>query len=183
MARRHLWQDFFIIAASIVLAWAIVHYQLVQALLGSVSGGMVTASLLAGMFFTSITTTAPAIAVLGELALEGNLLWVAVLGGMGAVVGDYIIFAFVRDRVSDDVAYLLKSTGRPRFFKIFRRKTFRRILPFIGGLIIASPFPDELGLALLGLSKLSTGKFILLSFSFNAVGIYLIGLAARALAA
>jgi hypothetical protein len=182
MARRHLWQDFFIIAASLVLAWAIVHYQLVQALLASLDGGVALASFIAGIFFTSVTTTAPAIAVLGELSLEGNLFVVSLMGGAGAVVGDYIIFAFVRDRVSDDISYLLKRTGTPRFFKVFRRKTFRRILPFIGGLIIASPFPDELGLALLGLAHLSTGRFILISFSFNAIGIFLIGIAARALA-
>jgi len=33
-ARKRLRQDFFIVALSIAAAWAIVHYQLVQALLG-----------------------------------------------------------------------------------------------------------------------------------------------------
>jgi hypothetical protein len=182
MARRHLWQDVLIIAASIALAWAIIHYEWVQALLAVVGGGTLVASFVAGMFFTSVTTTAPAIAVLGELALQEHPLFVALVGGAGAVVGDYIIFAFVRDRVSDDIAYLLKRTGTPRVFKIFRRRTFRRLLPFLGGLIIASPLPDELGLTLLGLAHMRTSRFILLSYAFNTVGIFLIGLAAHALA-
>lgn len=182
MANRHLLQDFLIIVASVVLAWAIVHYELVHRLLAYAGDGLVLSSFFAGMFFTSITTTAPAIAVLSGLALEGNLALVALVGGAGAVIGDYLIFAFVRDRVSDDIAYLLKRTGTPRLFKIFRRKTFRRLLPFIGGFIIASPLPDELGLTLLGLSHLRTSRFILISFTFNATGIFLIGLAARALA-
>jgi hypothetical protein len=97
------------------------------------------------------------------------------------VVGDYILFSFVRDRVSDDVAYLLARTGTPRFVNLFRRHTFRWVLPFIGGLIIASPLPDELGLALLGMAKMRTNRFLLLSFAFNATGIFLIGLAARSL--
>lgn len=179
MAQRHLLQDFLIIAASLFLAWAIVHYEVVQGVVALLGGNFVLASFVAGMFFTSITTTAPAIVALAELALLGNVGVVAVVGGMGAVVGDYLIFAFVRDRVSEDIAYLLKSTGTPRIFKIFRRKTFRRLLPFIGGLIIASPLPDELGLTLLGLAHMRTKSFVLLSFAFNTTGILLIALAAR----
>ena len=186
MAKRHLWQDFFILSASILLAWAIVHYELVQLLLRQTGDGILLSSFIAGMFFTSITTTAPAIAVLGELSLQappgGGLLLIAVVGGAGAVIGDYLIFMFVRDRVSDDIAYLLKRTGTPRFFKIFHRKTFRRLLPFIGGLIIASPLPDELGLTLLGIVRMHTSRFLFLSFVFNSAGILLIGLAARSLA-
>lgn len=181
MARRHFLVDLLILAASVLLAWGIVHYQWVHALLSVLGGGVPLASFIAGIFFTSVTTTAPAIAVLSELGQEGSLFTVALLGGAGAVVGDYLIFAFVRDRISDDIAYLLKRTGTPRFFKIFRRKNFRRLLPFIGGLIIASPFPDEIGLTLLGLSRMSTARFALLSFAFNATGIFLIGLAARAI--
>ncbi len=182
MAKRHLLQDFLIIAASILLAWAIVHFALVEALVQMLGGSVLAAIVLGGIFFTSITTTAPAIAILGELSLGNNLALVALLGGAGAVVGDYIIFAFVRDRVSEDIAYLLKRTGTPRIFKIFHRKTFRRLLPFLGGLIIASPLPDELGLTLLGLAHMRTSRFILLSYAFNVAGIFLIGLAARSLA-
>ena len=169
------------VGASLAAAYAIVHFQLVQQALEATGDGILFASFIAGMFFTSVVTTAPAIAVLGELALEGNLLLVALAGGAGAVIGDYIIFAFVRDRVGDDIAYLLARTGTPRFFKLFHRRTFRWMLPFIGGLIIASPLPDELGLALLGIAKMRTSRFVLLSFTFNATGILLIGLAARSL--
>ncbi len=179
--KRHFLEDLVLVGASVALAWAIVHFEAVQQLLAATGDGVLATSFVAGMFFTSIITTAPAIAVLGELALEGNLLLVALLGGLGAVIGDYIIFAFVRDRVGDDIAYLLASTGTPRFFKLFHRHTFRWVLPLIGGLIIASPLPDELGLTLLGIAKMRTSRFVLLSFTFNATGIFLIGLAARAL--
>lgn len=180
--RRHFLQDLMILALSVGVAVAIVYFHLVPQLLAYLGDGVALASFVAGIFFTSVATTAPAIAVLGELSLQGNPLVVALFGGLGAVVGDYIIFVFVRDRVSDDVAYLLARTGTPRFFKIFHRRTFRWVLPLIGGLIIASPFPDELGLALLGVAKLPTSRFLMISFAFNTVGIVLIGLAARSLA-
>ncbi len=169
-------------AASVLLAWGIVHYDLVQLLLGLFGGSDILASFVAGIFFTSITTTAPAMAFLAELSLRGNPVVVALVGGMGAVVGDYIIFAFVRDRIGDDISYLLKQTGTPRFFKLFHRKSFKRLLPFIGGLIIASPLPDELGLTFMGIAKMPTSRFLAISFAFNTVGILLIGLAAHALA-
>ena len=51
-----------------------------------------------------------------------------------------------------------------------------------GGLILASPLPDELGVAVLGFSKMRLKYFALLSFVFNFLGIAVIGLVARALA-
>lgn len=182
MARRHLRQDFYILLASIAVAWAIVHFHAVDVLLAYTGDGVLLASFLAGIFFTSVMTTAPAIAIFGELSLHSNPLLLAVVGGAGAVCGDYLIFMFVRDRLGDDFAYLIKRTGTPRFFKMFHRKTFRWMLPFIGGLIVASPLPDELGLALLGIARMRTSRFLLLSFTFNSFGILLIALAARSLA-
>lgn len=183
MGKRRLYQDLCIILASVALAWAIVRFDAVPLLLAQLGDAALLATLVAGAFFTSIVTTAPAMAILGELALQGHHPFLtALVGAVGAVCGDYLIFAFVRDRVSDDIAYLIQRTGTPRVFKVFRRKTFRRLLPFIGALIIASPLPDELGLALLGLSHTKTGRFILISFVFNALGILLICLAAQSLA-
>jgi hypothetical protein len=181
--RKHILQDLLIVGASIMLAVGIVRYELVQQLLAQTGDSVIAAAFIAGIFFTSIATTAPAIAVLGELSLQSNLWLTAIVGGLGAIIGDSLLFLFVRDRVSDDIGYLLSHTGTPRFFKLFKRHTFRWVLPFVGGLIIASPLPDELGLTLLGMSKMSTARFMLFSFTFNATGILLIGLAARSLAA
>lgn len=180
--RRHLLQDLVVLVASVALAVAVVRYDFVAQALGYLGDGLPFVSFFAGIFFTSVATTAPAIAVLAELSLHGSPLIVALMGGLGAVVGDYLIFVFVRDRVSDDVAYLLERTRTPRIFKVFHRRTFRWLLPLLGGLIIASPLPDELGLALLGVAKLPTSRFLVISFAFNTVGILLIGLAAHAMA-
>src|SRR3989344_3421969 len=145
VAKRHLRQDFYILLASIAVAWAIVHFGIVETLLSYTGDGVLLTGFIAGMFFTSVMTTAPAMAVLGVLSFHVNPLVLAVAGGAGAVCGDYLIFAFVRDRLGDDFAYLIKRTGTPRFFKIFHRKTFRSVLPFIGGGLIHSPRPHEPG--------------------------------------
>ena len=64
---------------------------------------------------------------------------------------------------------------------LFKFKFFRWLTWLIGGLIIASPLPDELGISLLGFSKAKTSLFIVLSFVFNFLGILFIGWVARAL--
>src|SRR3989344_5750951 len=44
----------------------------------------------------------------------------------------------------------------------------------VGAILIASPLPDEIGVSLMGLSKISTIRFVILSFVLNATGIFLI---------
>lgn len=170
-----------IVALSIVAAWAIVHYNLVHIAIAYTGDGVLWASLVAGMFFTSVATTAPALAVLGELTLEGNIVVVSLVGAVGAVLGDYVLFSFVRDRVSQDASYLLRGPKIKRALHIFKRPYFRRVLPVVGALIIASPLPDELGLTLLGLSGLRSKYFFVISYVMNAFGIFLVGLTARGL--
>lgn len=195
----HIIQDFFIIAVSLVVALYLAKTDLVSELMGvfktsfaSGSSTYLVSDLLpylgffvAGMFFTSVFTTAPAIVVLGEFALHNNLAAVALLGGMGAVIGDFILFTFVKDRVAIDFKYIFQLSRNKiplvkRLSAVFHARLFRFMAPFIGGLIIASPLPDELGVTILGLSKMNNRMFILLSFVFNTIGILVIGLVARA---
>ncbi|MEK7178156.1 MAG: hypothetical protein AAB721_00655 [Patescibacteria group bacterium] len=139
-------------------------------------------SFIAGMFFTSVFTTAPAIATLGEIARTNSAVLVAIFGAMGAVIGDLIIFRFIRDKLSEHLLELAKHQGAGKKFKVLLKLKYFRWLTFLmGGLIIASPFPDELGIGLLGFSKMRTQWFILLSFAFNFIGILLIGLVAKTL--
>lgn len=174
-------QDAIVIALSMAAAWCIVHYGAVGWVLPLFGDSIAAASFVTGIFFTSIATTAPAIAVLGELSLHGNPVVVALVGALGAVVGDYGLFSFVRDRISKDAAFLLRGPRATRVLHIFRHRRFRRLLPFVGAVIIASPLPDELGLALLGLSGVRNRYFFAISYGMNAVGILFVELAARGL--
>jgi len=172
--------DAVLLAASVVLAVAIVQTDAVGELLLWVGEGFVLASFIAGLFFTSVFTAAPAIVVLGELSVEGNILIVALIGALGSVIGDLLLFTFVRRRVSADATFLLNGPRLHRVARVFRRRHFRRVLPILGALIIASPLPDELGLTLLGISSIKMRSFLLLSYVMNAAGILIIGLIARA---
>ncbi|MFA7310094.1 MAG: hypothetical protein WC050_04275, partial [Candidatus Paceibacterota bacterium] len=92
-----------------------------------------------------------------------------------AVLGDLTIFALVRFAFRRDVEHIMSVPKYKRFVAIFHRRMFRWVLPFLGALIIASPFPDELGMGLMGLSRMNTKSLIAISFVMNALGIALIG--------
>ena len=173
-------KDIAIIALSILVALMLVRSDaLVQLLTATVELEFV-GSFIAGLFFTSVFTTAPAIVTLGEIAQESSIFLTAVAGSIGAVLGDLIIFRVVKDRFADHVMELIRTQGgKKRIKTLFRRGSFRWLTFLLGGMIIASPLPDELGVSLLGLSKMRVGGFVALSFIFNFIGIVMIGLAAR----
>lgn len=181
-ANNFLLQDIAIIVTSVVLALLLAQTDALIKILTSTQELEFLGSFIAGMFFTSIFTTAPAIVTLGEIAQVNTLVGTALFGAVGAVIGDLVIFRFIRDRFSGHLIALLKhSGGRHRFRALFKLKFFRWFTFLLGGLIIASPLPDELGISLLGFSKMKLRLFIPVSFIFNFLGIILIGLVARAL--
>lgn len=180
----HIFYDVGVIVLSILIAVLLIQTGVLKGLLVSAEGMGIWGAFIAGMFFTSIFTTAPAIAALGEVSLLQGIFITALFGAAGSVLGDLLIFKFVRDRFSDHIAEMLahESVWR-RYHLLFKRRFFRWGTFFIGGFILASPLPDELGIALLGFSKLRSRYFALLSFLFNFLGILAIGLVARSLAA
>jgi hypothetical protein len=134
---------------------------------------------LVGIFFVSIFTVAPASLVLFHLAKELDPLSIAIFAGIGAMIGDYVIFRFLRDHVFEELSPLFSRIGGSSLSKIFRTPYFTWLLPLAGAIIIASPFPDEVGLGLMGLSKIKTWQFVLVTFLLNSVGIFILVSLAR----
>jgi len=175
-------RDVLIIFLSIFVAAMFVKTGVLTRVLVSAEELRLGGSFVAGLFFTSVFTTAPAIVTLGEIARTNSLFHMALLGAAGAMLGDLILFRFVRDKFSEHLLELLKHQGvGKRFRALLKLKYFKWLTFLVGSLIIASPLPDELGISLLGFSKVRFGVFALFSFVSNFAGILIIGLAARAL--
>jgi hypothetical protein len=129
---------------------------------------------LTGIFFVSTFTVAPSAVVLFHLASQMNIWYIAVVAGLGAVCGDFLIFRFLKDGVFEEVKPVFRRLTGERLQKLFETPHFGRLSMVLGAIIIASPLPDETGLALLGLSKITRLQFFLLSFVLNTVGIFII---------
>ena len=179
--QNNLIRDLALVVFSVLIAIILAKTGVLQDLITSTKEMRFIGSFIAGIFFVSVFTAAPATVVLGEIAQSNSVITVAILGGLGALIGDLIIFRFVKDRVSEHFNYLIKISRSERFFSIFKLKLFRWVIPFVGALIIASPLPDEIGVTMLGLSKMKNSYFILLSFVLNSAGVLIIGLIAKAL--
>ncbi|TSC86111.1 MAG: Uncharacterized protein G01um10148_617 [Parcubacteria group bacterium Gr01-1014_8] len=169
--------------ASVLFAALIIRSGIVHVLISTTDGFAQVGSFVAGFFCTSMLTIAPSIVVLGQLSVDTSIWSVALIGAVGAVCGDYVLFWIVRDKFSEDVKYLISHATMPMRFKaMWHTRLIHRLLPFIGALIIASPLPDELGLALLGFSNIRKERFFLVMFCMNFIGIYVTGLVARSIA-
>ena len=172
-------RDIGAVVTSVVVAVFLVQTGAIQALLNLSESMNIFGSFLAGMFFTSVFTTALATVTLGSIAIANNLLLTALFGGLGAALGDFLIFRFIREGVAEDTNALIAHSKKWR--AIFHLRLFRFLLPFLGALIIASPLPDEPGLAMMGIVKFKARLLIPISFLANAIGILIIGLVARGL--
>lgn len=132
-----------------------------------------------GIFFVSTFTVAPSVLVVYYLAQTLNPWEVAVFAGLGAAVGDILIFSFIRNGFFDEIKPIFNFFKKPFFLRIFNTPYFAWLLPIVGAIIIASPFPDEIGISLMGLSKIKKWQFIVVSFVLNSAGLLVIATLAK----
>lgn len=131
-------------------------------------------ALFAGIFFVLTFTVAPASVVLFKLAQVYNPFLIALVAGLGAVIGDYLIFRFLKDSVFEEIKPIFMKLGGSHISRIMSTPYFAWLAPVLGALIIASPFPDEIGVGLMGISNMKNWQFLVISFLLNSLGILLI---------
>lgn len=129
----------------------------------------------AGVLFVSTITVATGTLILLVLAGQLHPLEIGLIAGLGAVVGDLVIFRFVKNGLLEEIEDVYNQLDRKQHIKkLFHSKYFSWMLPILGAIIIASPLPDELGVSLIGISKMGTARFVVISFLLNSLGIFLI---------
>lgn len=127
----------------------------------------------AGLMYASFVTTPLSIASFYLLALHTNPLLLALIGGVGAAVGDVLLIHLLRLLKKDLPRFSTKGLVHD-IKKLLHSVNLHFVALTLGILIIASPLPDEIGLILLGATKLPDYKIFLISAVLNAIGIYLI---------
>ena len=128
----------------------------------------------AGVLFVSTFTVATGAVILLVLAEQLSAIEIGLVAGLGAVVGDMLIFRFVKDTILEEITPIYHTLGGKHVTAILHSRYFSWSLPVIGAIIIATPLPDEIGVSLMGIAKMNTYTFFLLAFVLNAVGIFLV---------
>ncbi len=168
-------QDLGLVGLSIGLALVLASSGALHHMFAVASDMWIIGAFVAGIFFTSVFTAAPAVAVVILVAEHHSPGVVAVVAAVGSLLGDYVMFVFARDRFSRYIRELLTlQLSRERLRAVMHLRLFRWTTFLVGALIIASPLPDELGVALLGFSRVDTAMFAPLSFIANLIGLYVI---------
>jgi len=169
----------FLLAAGLVIFLLLAGTPQVDSFIKSIGALGIIGAFIVGFFFVLTYTAVPAAFVLFELARYNNPLAIALIAGMGSMIGDYLIFHFLRDKVIDELKPYLARVGTAKMRHLFKTPYFAWFLPVSGALIIASPLPDEVGIGLMGASKISNTHFLLFAYLLNAVGILVVVLIAR----
>lgn len=171
--KKSTFRDIVLITLSFFVAYALIKTDFVANFLAVTQEMKLVGIFVAGFFFTSIFTIAPATVVIAELALYNSLWKLAIVGAIGAVIGDYVIFLLIRDQIT---ARIIKYFGKTKLKKLvvkdlLKLKPIRWLTFLIGVVIIASPLPDEFGLALIGISRIKLRYLFVTSFIANVAGI------------
>lgn len=160
---------------SLIVAFFVLRDESIHRSLLQLGGLGYIGAFFAGILFVSTFTVATGAIILLILAESLSPIEIGLIAGFGAVVGDYLIFRFIKDDLSKEIKLLYGLVDKDHHFsKVLNSKYFSWTFPVIGAVVIMSPLPDEIGISLMGISKLKTYQFLLISFFLNAVGIFLV---------
>ena len=163
-----------LLTLSIVVLFFIADSPIVHTLIAQIGAYSYFGALITGIFFVSSFTVVPATIVLFHLAQSFTPLFVAMAAGVGSVMGDFLIFRFLKDGVFEELQPLAHALRLTRIIKKLQRPRYRWIALALGSAIIASPLPDEIGIGLLGLSHLKTWQFVCLTYILNTLGLLIL---------
>ncbi|HLC85905.1 MAG TPA: hypothetical protein VJG30_01305 [Candidatus Nanoarchaeia archaeon] len=162
-----------ILLVSILLAYFLFSNESVTTKLNSLGSFGYLSVLIAGFLF-SFGFSAPFAVGFFLTFSTDNIVFTAILGGFGAFLADLSIFKFIKMSFMDEFSNLKKNLKLRRHFHYkFLNSKLRLYITFVlAGIIIASPLPDELGVALLsGFARINIYIFSLISLFMNTFGI------------
>lgn len=179
--RMKLERDLALLALSVAFAAVLVVSGAAEGISDILGAQGFFGAFVAGIGFSFAFFAAPATVIIYELAQDHLSIWsVAILGALGAMTGDWILFRFLRNGLAEDFRYLLEQgSGHQRLRVLFRSRLFFWLGSFVAALVIASPLPDEIGLAMFGFLRYNTARFLPISFALNFLGVLIVVLAAQ----
>lgn len=172
--RDYKYKNLTLIVLSILIAILLSKYNFLDQFFFKIKYVPFAGSFIAGILYVSATTTALGILMLSDLSTTLHPIEIALLAGLGGAVADFGLFRFFKNNLLSEITPIYNKLGGQRLTKLMYHKLLRWSLPIIGAVIIASPFPDEIGISLLGISKIKNYQFIVLSFILDTVGVFLL---------
>lgn len=126
-----------------------------------VSGAMYSFSFTAGL----------SVLLFSEMSITKEMLFpLSLIAAAGGLLADLLIFKFIKDVILDE----LGDHAKKLIARATRKTAPKVALGALGAAIIASPFPDEIGLTFMGVSKIKFWELVVLTYALDTLGSYLI---------
>lgn len=172
--KNYRYKGLTLILISILLTFFLSKYNLLSQIILNTSGMPILGSFIAGILYVSASTAAFGVFILLGLSKDLSAIEIAIIAGLGGAVADFVMFRFFKGDLIGEITPIYNRLGGKHLTRLMYHKSLRWSLPIIGAIIIASPFPDELGISLMGLTKIKNYQFIALSFILDAAGVFLL---------
>lgn len=176
LKQKIVYPKLFLLCVSIALAYVFFQTHLFEVISYKLNHHGYVSIFLAGCLFSYGFTTAFAIGMFLAVGDQVDILYAAPLAALGALLSDLLIFRFIRSEFQDEFDRL-KMTRPVLALQIFLKEHLRPkaqvyLSWVVGGIIIGSPLPDELGVSLLsGFSQMNQKVFVAIDYFCNLSGI------------
>ncbi len=162
---REIIQSFSFFIISVAVGFFLYGNQLFHSIFTHLGNLELFGGLVAGALFAVTPTVAVSGALLLVFSDIYNVYLVCAVGALGGTITDLILFKFIK-KGQDGVYVKLKE-------KLFKKyKNSQHLLTILGFLIILSPLPDELGVSLVGNSKISYKVTAVFCYLSNFISIF-----------
>ncbi len=168
----------FILVLAIILAYYIFSDPNIASIVSHLGALSYLGIFIAGMFF-SFGFTAP-FAVGFFITLNPPNIWIAgIIGGLGAMLSDLIIFKLIKFSFNDEFVSLKREKFSKKLKNIITKFLGKRrsvyLIYLFAGILIASPLPDEAGIIMLaGITKIKPSVLAIVGFILNSIGIMIL---------
>ncbi len=135
-----------------------------------------TSAFVFGLLYSFGFTSPFAAAAFVSMEPQVNIFRLAVAGGMGSMLADYVIARFVRFSFQDEIDRIRFSAPMRFISTQFDHRVPSRVrqalLVASAAVIIASPLPDEIGVSMLaGFTSIRLTQLAVISLVLNTLGI------------
>jgi BASS family bile acid:Na+ symporter len=169
---QHKYKNLIILILSLGFTFALTQSSIISNLTHHLKQFGYLSVFIAGSLFASTFTVAIGALIIANIASLYNPLIIVIIGALGAVATDFLIFKLVRHKAETHVNPIYKLFPHHQHLqKILHTKFFGWSLSLVGAIILASPLPDELGISLMGLSTIKNRQFFLISYLSHTFGL------------
>jgi hypothetical protein len=168
----HRYKYTIILIITFVVSWAIARLGLIDNFAARASeANQLVYTLVSGAMYSFSFTAGLSVLLFSEMSITQEMVFpLALIAALGGLFADLLIFRFIKDVILHE----LGSHAKNLIVRATKTKIAKVALGALGAIIIASPFPDELGLTFMGVSKIKFWELVVLTYALDTLGCYLI---------